>query len=86
MPPGSATKGTKEGANKKRTTRSAAKKTSTKKGTVGKKSATPKKSWHCKRCDRAIRLPDGWTIGPAVRRHYWAKHRSVMQPELGADR
>jgi hypothetical protein len=46
------------------------------------KKATPKKvkSPRCKRCGKAIRVPQGWTIGPAVRRHYWAKHREVMQP------
>ena len=63
-----------------------AKKGSKKKGTTGTTATKPKKSWHCKLCDRAIRLPDGWTLGPAVRRHYWAKHRSVMQPDLGRDR
>lgn len=71
MPPGSAKKGTKS-TKKKRTT--------------GMTAVGPKKSFRCKRCDRAIRLPDGWTLGPAVRRHYWAKHRSVMQPEVGRDR
>ncbi len=34
----------------------------------------------CKECGAAIRIPEGWTQGPAVRRHYWRKHRDVMQP------
>lgn len=36
------------------------------------------KSPRCHRCGQAIRIPKGWTQGPAVRRHYWAKHREVM--------
>ena len=70
MPPGSASK-------------KSTKKDPTKKGATRKDATKPKKSWHCKLCDRAIRLPDGWTRGPAVRRHYWAKHREVMQPGFG---
>lgn len=71
MPPGSAKKGTKKEAAKK--------------GTAPKKS-DKRRSPRCKTCGRTIRVPEGWTAGPAVRRHYWAKHRSVMQPELGKDR
>jgi hypothetical protein len=26
-------------------------------------------------------MPRDWTLGPAVRRHYWAKHAEVMQPK-----
>lgn len=33
----------------------------------------------CKTCGKTIRIPAGWTIGPAARRHYWAKHPEVMQ-------
>ena len=32
----------------------------------------------CKTCGKTIRVPKGWTIGPAVRRHYWSKHPEVM--------
>lgn len=45
-----------------------------------KQKTAPKKSALCHTCGARIRIPDGWTIGPAVRRHYWAKHRTVMQP------
>ena len=41
---------------------------------------TTKKTALCHTCGSRIRIPDGWTVGPAVRRHYWAKHRTVMQP------
>ena len=41
--------------------------------------ATKRKSPRCKTCNQTIRVPKGWTPGPAVRRHYWAKHREVMQ-------
>ncbi len=34
----------------------------------------------CKRCNRRIRIPEGWSFGPAVRKHYWAKHPEIMQP------
>lgn len=37
------------------------------------------KSPRCKTCNQSIRVPKGWSTGPAVRRHYWAKHREVMQ-------
>lgn len=33
----------------------------------------------CKTCGKPIRVPKGWTIGPAVRRHYWAKHPERME-------
>ncbi|MDQ3878033.1 MAG: RNHCP domain-containing protein [Actinomycetota bacterium] len=36
-------------------------------------------SFVCKKCGRKVRMPSGWTIGPAVRRHYWAKHPDVMR-------
>ncbi len=41
----------------------------------GKKPTSPR----CKTCGQTIRVPQGWTQGPAIRRHYWAKHREVMQ-------
>lgn len=40
----------------------------------------PAKSVKCRTCGSRIRIPDGWTPGPAVRKHYWAKHRDVMLP------
>ncbi|MGH2772076.1 MAG: hypothetical protein ACRDIU_02910 [Actinomycetota bacterium] len=33
----------------------------------------------CTTCGKTIRVPDGWSIGPAVRRHYWAKHPERME-------
>ncbi|HEX3328056.1 MAG TPA: hypothetical protein VHV50_13775 [Actinomycetota bacterium] len=36
------------------------------------------KSPRCRTCGKSIRVPQGWGIGPAVRRHYWAKHPEVM--------
>jgi len=45
-----------------------------------KQKGVPLKSALCHTCGARIKIPDGWTIGPAVRRHYWAKHRTVMQP------
>ena len=44
-----------------------------------KKKPKKKASPRCHRCDRAIRVPAGWSPGAAVRRHYWSKHRDVMQ-------
>ena len=32
----------------------------------------------CRTCGKRITVPQGWSAGPAVRRHYWAKHRDVM--------
>lgn len=71
-----------------------AKKASPKKGGAKKngsrkKSAAKlatKKNARCHTCGARIRIPDGWTVGPAVRRHYWAKHRTVMQPGSKTDR
>jgi hypothetical protein len=34
----------------------------------------------CRACGKKIRVPKGWTSGPAVRRHYWKEHRDVMLP------
>ena len=36
------------------------------------------KSPRCSECGKAIRVPAGWSIGPAVRRHYWREHREIM--------
>ena len=38
------------------------------------------RSWDCKACEKKIRVPKGWQHLPAVRKHYWAKHREIMQP------
>lgn len=35
----------------------------------------------CKACDKPIRIPEGWSTGAGVRRHYWSKHREVMLPD-----
>lgn len=40
-----------------------------------KQQAAARKSFKCAACNRRVRIPDGWPVGPAVRRHYWAKHR-----------
>ena len=32
----------------------------------------------CRSCGEAIDVPEGWSHGPAVRRHYWSRHRDVM--------
>jgi hypothetical protein len=39
-----------------------------------------RRSYRCRICKRSIRIPEGWSLGPAVRRHYWRKHREIMQP------
>lgn len=49
-------------------------------------SKTPAKSVRCRTCGTRIRIPDGWSAGPAVRKHYWAKHRDVMLPESEGSR
>jgi hypothetical protein len=38
-----------------------------------------KKRPRCRTCGRPIHVPKGWSIGPAVRRHYWRKHPEVMR-------
>ncbi len=48
---------------------------STCKGAKAKKAKSPR----CGTCNQTIRVPKGWSVGPAVRRHYWGKHREVMQ-------
>lgn len=47
--------------------------------------AGPKRTAQCHTCNKRIRIPEGWSIGPAVRRHYWAKHRDVMQADRKGD-
>jgi hypothetical protein len=49
---------------------------------TAKEGRSPKrKRPRCHTCGKTIHVPKGWTPGPAVRRHYWAKHRDVMQPK-----
>ena len=38
----------------------------------------------CHTCDKVIRVPKGWTQGPAIRRHYWREHREIMQGRRGS--
>lgn len=42
------------------------------------KSTTMKRSFYCQKCQRRVRIPQGWTQLPSVRKHYWAKHPEVM--------
>jgi hypothetical protein len=46
-----------------------------------KKGARKTKSPRCNECGKTIRIPAGWSVGPAVRRHYWRDHRDVMLGE-----
>lgn len=55
-----------------------------KKARVAKRASA--KSVKCRTCGSRIRIPDGWTAGPAVRKHYWAKHRDVMLPDRKGSR
>ena len=52
----------------------------TSKSPGGKKRVRPR----CRICDKPIRVPKGWTQGPAVRKHYWAQHREVMSGRAGS--
>ena len=49
----------------------------------GKTSTTRRTRPRCRTCGKAIPVPRGWSHGPAVRRHYWAKHREVMTRGIG---
>jgi hypothetical protein len=40
----------------------------------------------CKTCGKQIMIPKGWSIGPAVRRHYWAKHPEIVQGNKRLDK
>lgn len=51
--------------------------------TARKRKPAKPKSPRCKACGARIRIPEGWSQGPAVRRHYWTKHRAVMIGGLG---
>ena len=33
----------------------------------------------CRTCGAEIQIPEGWSVGPAVRRHYWEVHPERMQ-------
>lgn len=39
----------------------------------------------CRTCGATIQVPEGWSVGPAVRRHYWEVHADRMQ-KTRADR
>jgi hypothetical protein len=47
-------------------------------GKTKKKKTTRTGSPRCRTCGKSIRIPKGWSTGPAVRRHYWREHRDVM--------
>lgn len=32
----------------------------------------------CRTCGMQIEVPEGWSVGPAVRRHYWDAHPDRM--------
>ena len=32
----------------------------------------------CRTCGAEIEIPEGWSVGAAARRHYWAKHPDRM--------
>jgi hypothetical protein len=40
-----------------------------------------KRSFYCRLCERSIRMPQGWSRGSSVRKHYWSAHPDVMQPD-----
>ena len=40
---------------------------------------TDKLQPECKTCGAIIEIPEGWGVGPAVRRHYWEQHPDRMQ-------
>jgi hypothetical protein len=33
----------------------------------------------CKTCGTSIEIPEGWSVGPAVRKHYWEQHPEHME-------
>lgn len=39
----------------------------------------------CKTCGKRIRVPDGWSVGAAARKHYWRHHPERMEAKK-ADR
>lgn len=39
----------------------------------------------CRTCGAEIAVPEGWSVGPAVRKHYWNEHPQRMESKR-ADR
>lgn len=39
----------------------------------------------CRTCGVEIEVPEGWSVGPAVRKHYWNEHPQRMEAKR-ADR
>lgn len=33
----------------------------------------------CRTCGGQIEVPPGWSVGPAVRKHYWSEHPQHME-------
>ncbi len=33
----------------------------------------------CRTCGAEIQVPEGWSVGPAVRKHYWSEHPDRME-------
>lgn len=33
----------------------------------------------CRTCGAEIEVPEGWSVGPAVRKHYWNEHPQRME-------
>lgn len=50
-----------------------------KNGSTKSKGSAKTKNPRCRTCEKVIRVPKGWTQGPAIRRHYWREHREIMQ-------
>jgi hypothetical protein len=50
------------------------------------KNAPRTKAPRCRRCDKRIYVPKGWSPGAATRRHYWSKHADVMRASGLKDR
>lgn len=49
------------------------------------KKGKPKRP-RCHKCDKPIHVPKGWSGPPAVRRHYWKHHPTVMRGVRRQDR
>jgi transposase-like protein len=49
--------------------------------TKAKKKQATRKRPKCHTCGKTIHMPEGWSVGPSVRRHYWKHHRDTMQVE-----
>lgn len=44
-----------------------------------KKAATTAARPLCGTCGKRIHVPTGWSVGPAVRKHYWRHHPEAMR-------